>query len=86
MRYNPNLIALHVGINGLRSVKFPTDIAHEIIELSMKLKSDENDIMISSIVGRKDNRSLEEKRQKVIELLKIKTSELDFGFIEHKEI
>ena len=52
----------------------------------MKLKSDENDIMISSIVARKDDRSLEEKRQKVNELLKIKTSELGLGFIEHNEI
>ena len=86
MRYNPNLIALHVGTNDLHSVKSPNDIAHEIIELSMKLKSDENDIMISSIVARKDDRSLEEKRQKVNELLKIKTSKLGLGFIEHNEI
>ena len=86
MRYNPNLIALHVGTNDLRSVKSPNEIAHEIIELSMKLKSDENDIMISSIVARKDDRSTEEKRQKVNELLKIKSSELGLGFIEHTEI
>ena len=52
----------------------------------MKLKSDENDIMISSIVARKDDRSLEEKQQEVNELLKIKTSELGLGFIEHNEI
>ena len=31
MRYNPNLIALHVGTNDLPSVKSPNDIAHEII-------------------------------------------------------
>ena len=86
MRYNPNLIASHVGTNDLRSVKSPNDIALEIVELSMKLKSDENDIMISSIVARKDDRSLEEKRQKVSELLKIKSSELGLGFIEHNEI
>ena len=52
MRYNPNLIALHVGTNDLRSVKSPNYIALEIIELSMQLKSDENDIMISSIIAR----------------------------------
>ena len=52
----------------------------------MKLKSNENDIMISSIVARKDDRSLEEKQQKVNELLKIRTSELGLGFIEHHEI
>ena len=70
----------------LLSVKSPNDIAHEIIELSMKLKSDENDIMISSIVAWKDDISLEVKRQKVNELLEIKTSELGLGFIEHNEI
>ena len=52
----------------------------------MKLKCDENDIVISSIVARNDDRSLDEKRQKVNELLKIKTSELGLGFIEHNEI
>ena len=86
MRHNPNLIAIHVGTNDLRSINSPNDIAEEIIELGMKLKSDENDIMISGIVARKDDKLLEDKRRKVNELLKIKTSELGFGFIEHNEI
>ena len=68
------LIALHGGTNDLRSIKSPNDIAREIIALSMKLKSDENDIMTSSIVARKDDGSLEEKRQEVNELLKIEIS------------
>ena len=82
MRHNPNLIAIHVGTNDLRSINSPNDIAQEIIELGMKIKSDENDIMISGIVARKDDRLLEDKRRKVNELLKIKTSELGFGFME----
>ena len=85
MRHNPNLIAIHVGTNDLRSINSPNDIAQEIIELGMKLKSDEND-MINGIVPRKDDKLLEDKRRKVNELLKIKTSELGFGFIEHNEI
>ena len=42
--------------------------------------------MISGIVARKDNKLLEDKRRKVNELQKFKTSELGFGFIEHNEI
>ena len=76
MRHNPNLIDIHST----------NDIAQEIIELCMKLKSDENDIMISGIDARKDDKLLEDKRQKVEELLKIKTSALGFGFIERNEI
>ena len=38
--------------------------------------------MISGIVARKDDRLLKDKRRKVNELLKIKTSELGFGFME----
>ena len=86
MRHNTNLIALHLGTNDPRSINSPNDIAQEIIKLGMKLKSDEDDIMISGIVAWKDDKLLEDKRRKVNELLKIKTSELGFGFIEHNEI
>ena len=86
MRHNPNLIAIHVGTNDLRSIKSPTEIAPEIIELGMKLKSEENDITISSIVARNDDKLVNEKRQEVNDLVKIKTSELGLGFIDHKDI
>ena len=43
MHNHPNLIAIHVGTNDLRSINSPNNIAQEIIELGMKLKSDEND-------------------------------------------
>ena len=83
MRHNPNLIAIHVGTNDLRSIKSP-EIAQEIIELGMKLKSEENDITISSIVARNDDKLLNEKQQKVNDFVKIKTSELGLGFIDTK--
>ena len=85
-RHNPNLIAIPVWTNDLCSINSPNDIAQENIELDMKLKSDENDIMISDIVARKDDKLLEDKQRKVNELLKLKTSELGFGFIEDNEI
>ena len=85
-RHNPNFIALHVGTNDLRSTKSSNDIAQEIIELGMKIKTEENDIIISAIVAGKDDNKLEEKRRKVNEILKSKTSELGLGFIEHNEI
>ena len=58
MRHNPNLITIHVGTNDLRSINSPNDIAQGIIELGMKLKSDENDIMVSGIVARKEENYL----------------------------
>ena len=61
MRHNPDLIAIHVGTNDLCSINSSNYIAQEIIELGMKLKSEEIDILISGIVARKDDKLLEDK-------------------------
>ena len=47
MKYNPNLVALHIGTNSIK--KSPSENASEIIHLAMKLKTDDK-VIISSIL------------------------------------
>ena len=46
----PDNIILHAGTNDLRSEKTSSQIAKAIIELAMLLKTDENSVIVSSIV------------------------------------
>ena len=52
--FENDLIILHCGTNDLRSIKKPSDIANEIINLALDLKTEKNDLMISGIVPRRD--------------------------------
>ena len=52
--FENDLIILHCGTNDLRSIKKPSDIADEIINLALDLKTEKNDLMISGIVPRRD--------------------------------
>ena len=53
-KYYNYLIILHVGTNDFRDKKSAIEIANEIIELAVDVKTDLNDIMISGIVPRRD--------------------------------
>ena len=61
-----------------------TTLGQEIIKLGLELKTEENEVIISSIVGRKDN--FNEKGRKVNNLLKSKCTENDLGYIENTNI
>ena len=52
--FENDLIILHCGTNDLRSAKNPNDIAEEIIELALDMKTEKNELMISGIVPRRD--------------------------------
>ena len=54
MDFNPDFIILHTGTNSLRGERTPEDLAEEIIDLATSLKSDENEIVISEIIARRD--------------------------------
>ena len=54
MDSNPEFIILHTGTNSLRGERTPEDLAEEIIDLATSLKSDENEIVISEIIARRD--------------------------------
>ena len=63
MAFNPELITLHIGTNSLRGERTPEELAEEIIDLATSLKSDENEMVISEIIARRDQ--LNEKVLKV---------------------
>ena len=52
--FENDIIILHCGTNDLRSIKKPNDIADDIINLAMDMKTETNDLMISGIVPRRD--------------------------------
>ena len=43
-RFENDLVILHCGTNDLRSAKNPNDIAEEIIELALDMKTEENEL------------------------------------------
>ena len=84
MAFNPDFIILHTGTNSLRGERTPEDLAEEIIDSATNLKSDENEIVISEIIARRDQ--INEKVSKVNEISRMKSSEMRIGFISHNNI
>lgn len=68
LKHKPDIILLHVGTNDLRSSKSAEMIAKEVINLSIKIKNQENEVIISSIISRND--SLDQKGLHVNTFLK----------------
>ena len=54
LKYNSDTFLLHCETNDLRSEKSSEEIATSIINLAKDIKSDENNVIISSIVTRSD--------------------------------
>ena len=81
---NPDLLIIHAGTNDLRSGKQPVQIASEIIELALSLKTDRNEVAVSAIVQRND--AFNEKGKLVNNFLRTFTTDLNFGFIEHGNV
>ena len=79
----PDNIILHDGTNDLRSEKTSSQIAKAIIELAMSLKTDENSVIVSSIVPRFDN--LNNKANEVNNRLVHMCRERDIPFISQTE-
>ena len=84
MKHKPGVMILHSGTNDLRSEKTPTDIVEELTNLAEKMKTTENDIVISGLMVRND--SLNDKGTQVNEFLKLKCTKLNIPFINNKNI
>ena len=54
LKFKNDLFILYCGTNDLKSEKSPEAIANEIVNLAVKMKQPDNEIMISSIVSRRD--------------------------------
>ena len=84
MEFNPDLAILHVGTNSLRSMDTEEKIAEDILSLANSIKKDTNEIIVSSIIARRDQ--FKEKAEKVNDFLYIKCKQLDIPFIRHNNI
>ena len=86
MNYDNDLIILHFGTNDLRSEKSANDIANEIVKIGIKMKTETNDVMISSIVQRGDNEQLDRKGSHVNGILTELCHLYNFHFIDNNSI
>ena len=84
VRRKPDLIILHAGSNDLRSDKTSDDISSDIMQLALQLKTDLNDVMISSIISRAD--SYNAKGAEVNLQLKAECERYNLMFIDHSNI
>ena len=84
MKHEPHLAILHTGTNDLRFEKSPSEIAGEIIDLGVSLKTPENEVVISSIIIRGDK--LNNKATTVNEILYKKCSEKGILFLDNSNI
>ena len=84
MEFNPDIAILHVGTNSLRGDTSEEQIATDIVKLATSMKTDKNQILVSSILSRRDQ--LKGKAEKVNDLLAIKCSQLKVPFMRHNNI
>ena len=55
LEQSPDSIVLHCGTNDLKKIKEPQQIARNVINLAVSMKSDSNQVLLSGLVPRKDN-------------------------------
>ena len=80
----PAQIIVHIGTNDLSSNKNSDEIADEIVNFAKSIKTDENNIVISSIVPRKDRLNNKAKEGNVH--LREKCEANNLSLIEHHNI
>ena len=83
---NPDVIFVHCGTNDLKnsSSENPEILAQDIIHLASTLKTDTNEVIVSSIICRSDEESM--KVQPVNEVLYKMCRELSLGFMDNSNI
>ena len=84
MEFDPDLVILHCGTNSLRGPDNEEKIAMDIVNLANSIKTDTNNILVSSIVARRDQ--LQEKAEKVNEFLCIKCRQCNLPFMKHNNL
>ena len=84
LKYNPNVFLLHVGTNDLRSEKSPVDIGNDILTLAKKIKTPNNEVIISEIITRND--ALDNKGKQVNKYVKLNCEKNSFLFCDNSNI
>ena len=80
----PEIFVLHVATNDLRLSKSPKKISEDIVTLVESMKTDNNKIIVSSVVCRKNK--FREKVDKVNAHLEEICAEKDIAIITHSNI
>ena len=57
MKRSPDLIVLHAGTNNLRDGEPAKTIAEKVMKLSLEMKNEANDVMVSGFIVRSDDNS-----------------------------
>jgi len=86
IRKEPDLIILHVGSNDLRSEKTADNIASDVMKLALEMRTENNDVMISSLVFRDDNPGLNNKGKAVNLILKAECEQYNIMLIDNSNI
>ena len=82
--FDNDLVILHVGTNDLRENKTAKQIATNIIELAIDMKTEKNEIMVSGIIARNDKYNV--KGSEVNKFLISLCSTYNFNFIDNSNI
>ena len=80
----PAQIIVHVGTNDLPGTKTSDEIANENVEFVNSIKTSENNVVVSSIVSRKDR--FNNKAKEINKNLKDKREEHNLQLIQHHNI
>ena len=83
-RFKNQMYICHFGTNCLKSPKSPEDIAKEIVNVALDLKTSENEVVVSSITFRADK--LNSKALKVNSFLKPLCDTNSLGYIDNANI
>ena len=84
LKRDPDQVIIHVGTNDLRSNQDPVTIAKNIIDIAKSSKTNKNEILLSSIVPRRD--SLNGKGRQVNNILQKLCIENNFAYVNHDNI
>ena len=84
LKRDPDWVIIHVGTNDLRSSQDPKTIAKNIIDIAKSSTTNKNEILVSSIVSRRDN--LNGKGRQVNNILQKLCVENNFAYVNHDNI
>ena len=81
---NPDAIFLHIGTNSLKDSESSEQTANEILELAASIKTDQNEVVVSSIITRGDD--LNDKAQEVNEILYSHCNDYGITYLDNSNI
>ena len=84
LKRDPDRVTIHVGTNDLRSGQDPETVAKNIIDIAKSSTTNKNEILVSSIVPRRDN--LNGKGRQVNNILQKLCVENNFAYVNRGNI